>query len=145
MPTQAVAAFLDKREAEGEIKDEIATTTAPRLRAVRGTRRRRLQPGREVMERIAGGTPPNGLGRKDLDCWESVLGHALNVYEAILATQAAQALEGDLKAAQFVRDTLGDKPGTSAGKEPEGLSNAERALVKKVAARLDVHNPAAEL
>ncbi len=144
MPTEAAARILEEIGPDGDKRAAHTQAAAPRLRAVRGNRRRRLQPGREVMERIAGGTPPEGLGRTDLDCWEPVLGHALNVYEAILVTQAAQALEGDLKAAQFVRDTLGDKPGSVSAKGPESMSSAERALVKKVAARLEVHDPAAE-
>ena len=114
---------------------------AGKLRAVSGGRRARGKNARELLRRIVDGPPPEGIGRDDLARWEQQLGHGLTVYEAILVTQAAQALEGDLKAAQFVRDTLGEKPGTAPEQAPEALSAAERALIRKLSARLGLDGP----
>ena len=112
-----------------------------RLRAVPGGRAKQQATARQLMRTIVDGAPPEGLGREDLELWARQLGHPLSLYEAILVTQAAQALEGDLRAAQFVRDLLGDKPGGEAEEPGPVISPAERALVKKVAARLGVSDP----
>ena len=112
-----------------------------RLRAVRGGRHSRKATARQLMRTIVDGAPPEGLGREDLDLWAHQLGHPLTLYEAILVTQAAQALEGDLRAAQFVRDTLGDKPGGETEEAGPAISPGERALIRKVAARLGVADP----
>lgn len=117
-------------------------TGARRLRGTAGGRRRKQQSARELLRRIADSAPPEGTGRDDLGPWADSLGHPLSVYEAILVTQAAQALEGDLKSAQFVRDTLGDKPGDQPPQQGQALSPAEKALMKKVAVRLGVSSPA---
>ena len=61
-------------------------------------------------------------------------GRPLEVYEAALLAQAAKALQGDTRAAQFLRDASGEK---DAAAEQAPLTAADLALLKKVAARLE--------
>ena len=61
-------------------------------------------------------------------------GRPLEVYEAALLAQAARALQGDTRAAQFLRDASGEK---DAAAEQAPLSAADLALLKMVAARLE--------
>ena len=61
-------------------------------------------------------------------------GRPLEVYEAALLAQAAKALQGDTRAAQFLREAAGDK---APGEEQQPLTAADLALLKKVAARLE--------
>ena len=111
----------------------------PQLRAVPGGKAARRPTAREVLEQMTE-APARDLGVKGLDRWEQQRGRPLSVYEAMMATLVDQALTGDLKAVQFVRDTLGDKPGTEPEAAP-GMSEAERALVQKLARRLEVTDP----
>ena len=60
-------------------------------------------------------------------------GRPLEVYEAALLAQAAKALQGDTRAAQFLRDASGEKDAA----EQAPLTAADLALLKKVAARLE--------
>lgn len=112
-------------------------STAKKLRAVRGGAAKKSRSAQEVLGNMAKAAVPEGLG-KDAAPWEQTMGRALTAYESILAVQMTHALEGDLKAAQFVRDTLGDKPGAAAAPAPAAMSRAERALVDKLAARLGI-------
>ncbi len=111
--------------------------TAKRLRAVRGGAAKKGRSAQEVLGAMAKAEPPEGLG-KDAAPWAQSMGRPLTAYESILAVQMTHALEGDLKAAQFVRDTLGDKPGGVPAAAPAAMSRAERALVDKLAARLGI-------
>lgn len=59
-----------------------------------------------------------------------------DLYQLMMLVQLQKAMEGDTRAATFVRDCAGDKP------EPEaagvaGLSDGDRALLKKLTRRLE--------
>lgn len=61
---------------------------------------------------------------------------ALRMYEGMLLAQMARALEGDLKALQFIRETMGEREEEKAQPPVESLSAGDRALLEKLAARL---------
>ncbi len=60
----------------------------------------------------------------------------LRMYEGMLLAQMARALEGDLKALQFIRETMGEREEEKARPQSETLSAGDRALLQKLAARL---------
>lgn len=50
----------------------------------------------------------------------SVNGKNLTVQEAIMLAQVKKAMKGDTKAAEFIRDTIGQKPGNSVALSLDG-------------------------
>lgn len=66
---------------------------------------------------------------------------ALRMYEGMLLAQMARALEGDLKALQFIRETMGEREEEKAP-QAGSLSAGDRALLEKLAARLGLEEGA---
>ena len=66
-----------------------------------------------------------------------------DMYQLMMLVQLQKAMDGDTRAATFVRDCAGDKP--EAG-EPGagGLSDGDRALLRKLMRRLDQADAAQE-
>ena len=75
------------------------------------------------------GARPQGRGRR-------AGAAALRMYDGMLLAQMARALEGDLKALQFIRETMGEREEEKAQPPAESLSAGDRALLEKLAARL---------
>ena len=69
-------------------------------------------------------------------------GSGLRMYEGMLLAQMARALEGDLKALQFIRETMGEREEEKAQPPAESLSAGDRALLEKLAARLGLEESA---
>lgn len=59
-------------------------------------------------------------------------GQPLDVYEAALLAQLARALQGDTRAAEFVRDSAGDKPTDKVQADATVTSAADLALLRKL-------------
>lgn len=95
--------------------------------------------------------PPGAARLGELEEWagQQSPGGQVRVYEGMLLAQIVRALDGDLKALQFVRDTIGE---TAAGQpaakapaepaEPAALTEADRALLHKLTVRLGLEEPA---
>ena len=66
---------------------------------------------------------------------EQVTGRKPTLYEAITAAQVAAAMDGNTKAAAFVRDSVGDKP-VEQVHVSEGVTDGDRRLMAKLEARL---------
>lgn len=66
---------------------------------------------------------------------EQATGRKPTLYEAITAAQVAAAMDGNTKAAAFVRDSVGDKP-VEQVHVSEGVTDGDRALMAKLEARL---------
>lgn len=66
-----------------------------------------------------------------------------DLYQLMMLVQLQKAMDGDTRAATFVRDCAGDKP--EAG-EPGagGLSDGDRALLRKLTRRLEQADAAQE-
>lgn len=63
-------------------------------------------------------------------------GQELDLYEAMTLAQLAQALQGDVKAATFVRDSAGDKPTDQVEASVAALTDGDMALLRKMAERM---------
>lgn len=66
---------------------------------------------------------------------EQATGRKPTLYEAITAAQVAAAMDGNTKAAAFVRDSVGDKP-IDQVQVSEAVTDGDRALMAKLEARL---------
>ena len=77
-----------------------------------GKARREKKMFRETLE-ILLGMPLKDGGSIDIDeinSFSSVKGRNISVQEAILISQIQKAMKGDTRAAEYVRDTIGQKP-----------------------------------
>lgn len=63
-------------------------------------------------------------------------GHSLTAYQVTALAQIARAVQGDSRAAEFVRDSSGDKPGDVVQSAGEPITAADLELLRKVSARL---------
>ena len=64
-------------------------------------------------------------------------GEDITLYEAIALAQIKQAINGDTKAATFVRDSAGDKPiDRSEVMNMETITDADRKLMENISKRL---------
>ena len=59
------------------------------------------------------------------------------MYDLIQLVALGLAVGGDLKAVEYVRDTTGDKPTNRIDVSSDVMSDADRALLAQIAARLD--------
>ena len=59
------------------------------------------------------------------------------IYDLIQAVAVGRALDGNIKAAEYVRDTHGDKPTDKIDISGEIMSEADRAMIARIGARLD--------
>ena len=66
---------------------------------------------------------------------QEATGRKPTLYEAITAAQVAAAMDGNTKAAAFVRDSVGDKP-VEQVQVSEAVTDGDRALMAKIEARL---------
>ena len=66
---------------------------------------------------------------------QEATGRKPTLYEAITAAQVAAAMDGNTKAAAFVRDSVGDKP-IDQVQVSEAVTDGDRALMAKLEARL---------
>lgn len=66
---------------------------------------------------------------------QQATGRKPTLYEAITAAQVAAAMDGNTKAAAFVRDSVGDKP-VDQVHVSEGVTDGDRRLMAKLEARL---------
>lgn len=102
---------------------------------------RRKKALRDICTELLGMTCPKGaanLGELTNAAKEAAEGRGqpLDVYEAALLAQLARALQGDTRAAEFVRDSAGDKPGEVVQSAGEPITAADLELLRKVSARL---------
>ena len=62
----------------------------------------------------------------------------MTIYDAVNAAAIGRAISGNIKAAEYVRDTRGDKPKDEISIEGAGIiTDADRALIDQIASRLD--------
>lgn len=67
-------------------------------------------------------------------------GKPVSVYDAIACAQAAAAMQGSTKAAEFVRDSVGDKPGENVRLDADFMTEGDRALLAKLAASMGIED-----
>ena len=62
----------------------------------------------------------------------------VTVYDAIACAQAAAAMQGNVKAAEYIRDSVGDKPGENVQLNADIMTDGDRALLAKLAESMGV-------
>lgn len=133
------------RNRRAKTKGEGKTMTTPAKG--KAGRPRKLKSSRALLARLLTQPLPQGAARLGgLEGWveEARAAGTVPMYEGMLLAQVFRALEGDLKALQFIRETLGEETAEQrAGKEPPAglLTEGDRALLHKLAARLGVEEP----
>jgi len=77
-----------------------------------GKARREKKAFRETLEAILLLSMENGEGKDidDIQSFAELNGQNISVQEAILIAQVKKAMDGDTKAAEYVRDSIGQKP-----------------------------------
>ena len=77
-----------------------------------GKARREKKLMRETLETLLGMPLKNGKSAsvEDIKSLAAVKGKNISVQEAILIAQVQKAMKGDTRAAEYVRDTIGQKP-----------------------------------
>ena len=77
-----------------------------------GKARREKKLMRETLETLLGMPLKNGKSAsvEDIRSLAAVKGKNISVQEAILIAQVQKAMKGDTRAAEYVRDTIGQKP-----------------------------------
>lgn len=90
---------------------------------------------------------PDLQALKDADAREAAselerqTGRKVSVYEAIVCAQAMAAMQGSTKAAEYIRDSAGDKPGDSVHIDADTMTDGDRALLAKLAAKMGIDEP----
>ena len=59
------------------------------------------------------------------------------IYDLIQIVAAGRAVGGNIKAAEYIRDTYGDKPTEKIDVSGEIMTDTDRAMLQKISARLD--------
>lgn len=65
-------------------------------------------------------------------------------YDLIMLSMIAQARNGNVKAAEYIRDTYGDKPINETHNINETMSEADKKLIEKLSNRLNIVESTAE-
>jgi hypothetical protein len=84
-----------------------------------GKARREKKAFRETLEAILGMAMKGGtdVSVDDIQSFAEIEGRNISVQEAILVAQIQKALTGDTRAAEYVRDTIGENPSTKVEAE----------------------------
>lgn len=100
------------------IKAEDLTSDELRERAraggiASGKARREKKAMRETLDILLSMPMKDGTAAdvESIQSFASIKGKNISVQEAILIAQVQKAMKGDTKAAEYVRDTIGQKPG----------------------------------
>lgn len=62
----------------------------------------------------------------------------VTVYDAIVCAQTAAAMQGNTKAAEYIRDSAGDKPGENVRLDADIMTDGDRKLLAKLQAMMGV-------
>lgn len=78
-----------------------------------GKARREKKAMRETLDILLSMPMKDGTSAdvESIQSFAAIKGKNINVQEAILIAQVQKAMKGDTKAAEYVRDTIGQKPG----------------------------------
>lgn len=61
-------------------------------------------------------------------------------YDLIMLSMINQARNGNIKAAEYIRDTYGDKPINESHTISESISISDKQLIEKISNRLNIYN-----
>lgn len=102
---------------ENLLKAEDLTSEELRDRARKGgiasgKARREKKAFKETLETLLSMSMENGeeISVEDITSFKGIKGKNISVQEAILIAQVQKAMKGDTRAAEYLRDTIGQKP-----------------------------------
>lgn len=115
-----------------ERQREIARMGGIRSQEVRKARKT----GREIVEQLAKMNLNADQIEDALGEYKSILGEDTTAYTVMYAKAFLCANQGDIKAATFIRDTVGDKPDDKIQLETDSITDGDRELLQNVASAL---------
>lgn len=104
-----------------------------RTARAKARQRRKL---REIYTALLAEEMPIEILPQQIRCYAESQGRTLDTYEVLALAQLLKAAQGDTRAAEFVRDSAGDKPGSAVSVETPGLSDADRRMLENLQKRV---------
>ena len=101
-----------------------------------GKVRKARKTGREIVEQLAKMNLSADQVEDALGEYKSILGEDMTAYTVMYAKAFLCANQGDIKAATFIRDTVGDKPDDKIQLETDSITDGDRELLQNVASAL---------
>lgn len=112
--------------------------------AVSNERQAKRRSIRDICETLLALELPNKAAITDDEAREmaekmsEATGKPVTVYDAIACAQAAAAMQGNTKAAEYIRDSAGDKPGENVRLDADIMTEGDRKLLAKLQAAMGI-------
>lgn len=112
--------------------------------AVSNERQAKRRSIRDICETLLALELPNKAAITDDEAREmaekmaEATGKPVTVYDAIACAQAAAAMQGNTKAAEYIRDSAGDKPGENVQLNADIMTEGDRKLLAKLQAAMGI-------
>ena len=110
--------------------------------AVSNERQAKRRSIRDICETLLALELPNKAAITDDEAREmaekmaQATGKPVTVYDAIVCAQTAAAMQGNTKAAEYIRDSAGDKPGENVRLDADIMTEGDRKLLAKLQAAM---------
>lgn len=112
--------------------------------AVSNERQAKRRSIRDICETLLALELPNKAAITDDEAREMAVkmaeatGKPVTVYDAIVCAQTAAAMQGNTKAAEYIRDSAGDKPGENVRLDADIMTEGDRKLLAKLQAAMGI-------
>lgn len=112
--------------------------------AVSNERQAKRRSIRDICETLLALELPNKAAITDDEAREmaekmaEATGKPVTVYDAIVCAQTAAAMQGNTKAAEYIRDSAGDKPGENVRLDADIMTEGDRKLLAKLQAAMGI-------
>lgn len=112
--------------------------------AVSNERQAKRRSIRDICETLLALELPNKAAITDDEAREmaekmaEATGKPVKVYDAIVCAQTAAAMQGNTKAAEYIRDSAGDKPGENVRLDADIMTEGDRKLLAKLQAAMGI-------
>ena len=112
--------------------------------AVSNERQAKRRSIRDICETLLALELPNKAAITDDEAREmaekmaEATGKPVTVYDAIVCAQTAAAMQGNTKAAEYIRDSAGDKPGENVRLDADIMTEGDRKLLAKLPAAMGI-------
>lgn len=123
-------------EKKQEIQSKGGTVTSEKK-----AKRRTIQ---EICQAVLAMNLPDTVSLTDDDATrlaeqiQEQTGKRVSVYDAIVCAQTAAAMQGNTKAAEYIRDSAGDKPGENVRLDADIMTEGDRKLLAKLQAAMGI-------
>lgn len=92
---------------------------------------------RDIYAELLAEQMPTEMQPEDVQDYAKNHGKTLDTYEALALAQLLKAAQGDTRAAEFVRDSAGDKPGEVINVGAAALTDADREMLANLQKRIN--------